>query len=181
MLVSGARSQLLIVDVQERLAPAMSAMAAALSNIDRLARAARVMGVPISLSEQYPRGLGSTLPPILEACGQEPVVFSKTEFSCGRDRALSQRFAGLGRSQIVICGIEAHVCVLQSAIDLLAAGYDCFVVADASASRREQSKEIALRRMECSGVTLVTAEMVIFEWLERAGTAQFKQLAPLLK
>lgn len=181
MLLSSARSQLVIVDVQERLAPAMNEMEAALANIERLACAARILDVPLTVSEQYPKGLGPTLPRVLEACGGDCVVLPKLDFSCGRDLALAQRITALGRPQTIICGFEAHVCVLQSAIDLAMRGQACFVVVDAVASRREESRQIALRRLERSGVTLVTTEMAIFEWLGQAGTAQFKALAPLVK
>lgn len=181
MLVSAARSQLLVVDVQERLAPAMTEGQAAFANIERLVRAARVLDVPLTISEQYPKGLGPTLPGVIEACGPDCVVLPKLDFSCGRNAELATRIAALDRPQVIICGLEAHVCVLQSAIDIAASGHECFVVVDAVASRREESKQIALRRLERCGVALVTTEMVAFEWLERAGSAAFKTLAPILK
>lgn len=181
MLISAPRSQLLIVDVQERLAPAMDGVQIMIANVERLARAARILDVPLTLSEQYPKGLGPTLASVREACAESSVVMHKMEFSCGRDSALCDRILALDRPQAIICGLEAHVCVLQTAIDLTARGFACFVIADAIASRRAESKQVALRRLERLGVALVTTEMVIFEWLERAGSTQFKAIAPFVK
>jgi nicotinamidase-related amidase len=180
MLLSALSSQLLIVDVQERLMPAMASAEPCLANILRLAKAARHLALPITVSEQYPHGLGPTLAPIRSACEGAAETLSKTTFSCGRDEAIAARIARGGR-QLVICGIEAHVCVLQSALDFAARHCDVFVVADAVTSRETTSKEIALRRLEQAGIIPVTAEMAIFEWLGRAGTADFKALQQLIK
>ncbi len=180
MLLNVSSSQLLVVDVQERLLPVMTDADACLANIVRLSKAARYFGLPITVSEQYPRGLGPTVAPIREACDGAAQIASKMTFSCGRDEAIAAQIDA-GGSQLVLCGIEAHVCVLQSALDFTAAHKDVFVVVDAVASREAASKDIALRRLENAGVTLVTAEMVIFEWLGRAGTADFKALQPLIK
>jgi nicotinamidase-related amidase len=180
MLLSAQSSQLLIVDVQERLLPAMTAAEACLTNIVRLAKAAGHFGLPITVSEQYPRGLGPTVEPIRTACEGTAEILSKMTFSCGRDETIAARIAASGR-QLVICGIEAHVCVLQSALDFTAQHCDVFVVVDAVTSRDPASKEIALARLERAGIVLVTVEMAIFEWLGRAGTTDFKALQPLIK
>ena len=180
MLLSASSSQLLIVDVQERLLPAMNAAETCVSNIVRLAKAARLLGPAITISEQYPNGLGPTVAPIRAACEGAAETLSKMTFSCGRDEKIAARIAA-GARQLVLCGIEAHVCMLQSALDFTAAHKDVFVVVDATTSRETASKEIALRRLEREGVTLVTVEMVMFEWLGRAGTAHFKTLQPLIK
>jgi nicotinamidase-related amidase len=185
MILSSAQSQLLVIDVQEKLAPAMSDPAPVVANAARLIRAARRFDVPISISEQYPKGIGPTLAPLLEAAEGAAHVFEKMSFSCAQDAAISGHLgllrAGCTRRQIVITGIEAHVCVLQSAMELAQSGYHIFVVADAVASRQAASCDMALRRLERSGVNLVTTEMVIFEWLGRAGTPDFKALLPLIK
>ncbi len=182
MILSTDKAQLLVIDVQEKLAPAMSDAGPVIANSAKLITAARHFGLPIVLSEQYPKGIGPTVAMVRESAGEEGRVFEKLAFSCARDEAIEAHL-GLAseRQQIVITGIEAHVCVLQSALDLKQSGYEVFVVVDAIASREEASRETALRRMEQAGVHPVTTEMVIFEWLGRAGTADFKALLPLIK
>ena len=144
--------------------------------------AARQLEIPITLSEQYPKGLGATEASLREACGNAAPVFAKTAFSCLRDDALRHHLsADPARRQLVIVGMEAHVCVLQTALDAVAEGYSVFVVGDAVSSRCESDVEAAKHRMEKAGVTVISAEMAFFEWLERAGTPDFKVLAPLLR
>ena len=185
MILSAAKAQLLIVDIQEKLAPGMSDAGPVIAHSQRLISAARHFGVPVTISEQYPKGIGPTVDVLREAAGEEARVFDKMAFSCAQDPAiaahLGQGREGAGRNQIIITGIEAHVCVLQTALELLQSGYAVFVVADAIASRREASREIAMRRMEQAGVHPVTTEMVIFEWVGRAGTPDFKAILPLIK
>lgn len=181
MLLSAHSSQLLIVDVQDRLLPVMSSADACLANVVRLAKAARHLGIPITISEQYPQGIGPTAEPIRTACEGAAETLTKITFSCGHDEKIAARIAAAECRQLLICGIEAHICVLQSALSFASAHFDVFVVADAVTSREPASKEIALRRLECAGVTPVTVEMAIFEWLGRAGTAEFKTLQQLIK
>ncbi len=185
MILSAANAQLLVIDVQEKLALAMSDAGPVIANSARLITAARHFGAPVTISEQYPKGIGPTVAVLREAAGEEARVFDKMAFSCARDPAIAGRLGqlrdGRTRRQIVLTGIEAHVCVLQTALDLLQAGYGVFVVVDAIASRQQASCDVALRRMEQAGVHPVTTEMVIFEWLGRAGTPDFKALLPLVK
>jgi isochorismate hydrolase len=181
MLLSAQSSQLLIVDVQERLLPVMSSPDTCLANIVRLAKAARHLGIPITISEQYPQGIGPSAAPIRAACDGAAETLTKITFSCGHDEKIAARIAASGRRQLLICGIEAHICVLQSALAFASAHFDVFVVADAVTSREPVSKEIALRRLERAGVIPVTVEMAVFEWLGRAGTAEFKALQQLIK
>ncbi len=182
MILSTDKAQLLVIDVQEKLAPAMSDAGPVIANSAKLITAARHFHIPVTLSEQYPRGIGTTVATLREAADDAASVFEKIAFSCLRDEAIAAHLSVASeRKQIIITGIEAHVCVLQSALDLKQAGYDAFVVVDAIASREETSRETALRRMEQAGVHPVTTEMVIFEWLGRAGTADFKALLPLIK
>ena len=181
MILSAPTSQLLIIDVQEKLAPAMSDAGPVIENSARLLTAARHFAMPLVVSEQYPGGIGPTVARLRDAAGEDARFFEKLAFSCGRDEAIAAHLNAQKRRQIVIAGIEAHVCVLQSALDLKQAGYEVFVVVDAIASRQEASREAAQRRMEQAGVSCVTTEMAIFEWLGRAGTADFKALMPLIK
>jgi nicotinamidase-related amidase len=184
MLLARDKSQLLIVDVQQKLLGAISGKEKVVEACVRLVRAARLLDVPITISEQYPQGLGPTVDPIREAFANNGFVLDKVEFSCLKNDALRERLHELrrkGRPQVVVGGIEAHVCVMQTAIDLEAQGFESFVVADAIGSRDKASAKRAISRLLKSGADVVDSEMVLFEWLERAGTQQFKELQALIK
>lgn len=180
MLIERNRSLLLLVDVQDRLVPAMAEPAGMLANCALLLKAAARLGVPILASEQYPRGLGPTVPELL-ALLPDGAVSAKTVFACGGDPEIQARLRAAGRDQVVVCGIEAHVCVLQTALGLEAGGYIPFVIADATASRRPESKAAALDRLRANGIEVATAEMVLFEWLGRAATDEFRELSRLIR
>lgn len=181
MLLRAERSFLAVVDVQERLAPAMATPDAAIGRCTILVRAAARLGVPMLVSEQYPKGLGRTVPSLAALVAPETVV-EKIHFSCADEEAWSKRLEALGgRDQAVVCGMEAHVCVLQTALGLQEKGYRVAVAADAVSSRKAEDAGLALARMQQSGVTVVSTEMVVFEWLRRAGSAEFKELSALIK
>src|SRR5262245_56304777 len=166
MLIARDKSQLLIVDVQNKLVSAISGKDRVVERCVRLVRAARLLGVPITVSEQYPQGLGPTVEPIREAYGNAGFIVDKVELSCLRAEPLRERLHELrrqGRSQVVIGGIEAHVCVLQTAIDLEAQGFEAFVVADATGSRSKVNRKLAINRLAKSGVDVVDSEVVLFE------------------
>jgi|SRR5689334_7751226 len=179
MLLERDRSRLLMVDVQERLLPAMSDPALIVNNGARLLEAARSLAVPVTVSEQYPAGLGHTVPELAKLAPAN-AVHEKLEFSCFANPDLRAALSAPDR-QTVIFGIEAHVCVLQSALEMAAASHDVTIVVDAIGSRAPHSKEIALSRMQAAGVRLATTEMVLFEWLRRAGTAEFKAISRLIR
>ena len=181
MKMQRSLSQLLVIDIQERLAPAMTSGAAAVELTQKLLRCASRLGVPVTLTEQYRKGIGLTLPGVVEAAGPAAVVFEKMSFSALGEEPIATHLRASERKQVVLLGIEAHVCVLQTALDLKASGFEPIVVVDAIASRAAESKEAALKRLAANGVEIVTTEMVIFEWLERAGTDDFRALLPLLK
>ncbi len=183
-LLDSARTQLLVVDVQERLLPAMAQADLALAHCARLAQAAAILDIPITVSEQYPKGMGRTVDALRVHLPQGAPVFEKLSFSCLADAALAERLRGLaddGRDQILLCGLEAHVCVLQTAIEAQEAGLSAFVAADAVSSRAPDSKTLALARMARAGVEIVTSEMAIFEWQRVAGAGHFKALMALVK
>jgi nicotinamidase-related amidase len=180
MLVDPQSSCLLLVDIQERLLPAMTDGEAVVRNAVILAKSAARLGIPVLVSEQYPRGLGRTMPAVAEVAPQDG-RFEKTEFSCLRNDAFRRRFRELRRPQPIVLGIETHVCVLQTAFDLVKEGCDTIVVADGVASRTAANRELALQRMARGRVEIASTEMVLFEWLGRAGTPDFKELSPLIR
>jgi Isochorismatase family len=181
MLLDATKSSLLLIDIQDRLLPAMTAPEKVVSRSQILMQAAGTLGLPVTISEQYPKGLGHTV-----AALQSPTAhtFEKLSFSCWRDEALKSHFIRLheqGRPLIVVAGIEAHVCVLQTSIDLANAGFGVFAVSDAMASRKPESADLAFDRMRANDVMVVNTEMVIFELLERAGSTEFKSLSAMIK
>lgn len=184
MLIDRRRSQLLLIDIQERLAPHVAGGAAVIANCTRLARYARRLDVPATLTEHYPKGLGPTAVPVLEALGNDVPRLEKIAFSSWKDAAIRNRIEALyreGRDQIVVAGMEAHVCVGQTCLDLIAAGMNVFLVADAVGSRAVEVRDLAIRRLKRAGAHAVAHEMVAFEWLERGDTKEFKELVEVLK
>lgn len=180
MLLDRNRSLLLVIDVQERLLAAMPEAADCVDRILLLLEGARLLGVPALSSEQYPKGLGTTDPRVSAALGNAP-RFEKIHFSCFREEPLRQAILATGRRQLVLCGVEAHVCVLQTALDFRATGFDVHVVADACDSRTAQRKALAFARLRQEGVRILDSEMVLFEWLERAGTDEFRAISRLVR
>jgi nicotinamidase-related amidase len=177
-LMSTSDTALLVIDVQERLVPAIQDHPRVIWNIRRLVDGAGILGIPVIATEQYPRGLGSTVEP-LKGC--LPVPTEKLHFSCGACEGLFASLREAGRHKILVAGIEAHVCVQQTVIDLLGDGYRVYVAVDAISSRFAVDCEFALRRMDSSGATLTTTEAALFEWCEVAGTPQFKQISALAR
>lgn len=180
MLLSSTTSLLLLIDVQVRLEAAMPRDGGLVRNASILVKAAREIGTPVIASEQYPKGLGPTVPELADLLAASE-RHEKVEFSCQRNAGLAAAIAASGRTQIVIAGIEAHVCVLQTALDLVGPGRTVYVVADAIASRDPKSRDIALTRMAAAGVTIVTTEMVAFEWVGSASAPQFKAISALIR
>ncbi|GAB5467282.1 MAG: hydrolase [Rhodospirillales bacterium] len=180
MLMDAERALLLAIDFQEKLAPAIDQGPAAVATARRLLEIARLLRVPCLATEQYPAGLGATLPQLAELL-PAGATFEKICFSAGKEPPIVEALAASGRTQLVVMGMEAHVCVLQSALVLADLGHEVFVVADAVGSRRAENKALALERMARAGLTLVSAEMVAFEWLGRAATDDFRRALPLLK
>jgi len=184
MLLTRSAAHLLLIDLQERLMPAMTGGDAVIANVRILASAAARLGVPVTVTEQYPRGLGATVAAVADAVPDAPRL-PKLAFSAAGDAGIAARIAEIarvqGRDEIVIAGVEAHVCVLQSALGLRAQGLRVAVVADATASRRPASAEAALARLAQAGVSIVTTEMVVFEWLGAAGTDDFKALSQAIR
>jgi nicotinamidase-related amidase len=170
-------SALLLIDFQSRLMPAIEDGAAAVANARRLLDAARLLEVPVLVTEQYAKGLGPTTPELDP--GADGTVFHKTSFDACRMPEFLDRLPP-GRA-LVIAGCETHVCVMQTALGLIDAGRRVFLVRDAVGSRRAESKEAAISRLERHGAEIVTTEMVIFEWLERVEHPRFREALALVK
>lgn len=181
-LLSRDASVLVVVDVQERLAPVIHGREGLLARVELLVAAAGLLGVPVLVSEQYPQGLGRTVEAVRRALPAGTIPVEKTEFSCAPVPEFAARLAALGRTQVVLAGMETHVCVAQTALDLRSRdGGSVWVAADATGSRRPEDARIALERLRAAGVGITTAEAVVFEWLRRAGTPEFKAMQARLK
>jgi len=183
MLIDATHSALLVIDVQERLLPAIDDGPACVEHILWLLRVAGRIGVPVLACEQYPQGLGPTHPAIRAelpvGAMAEKIHFSAVAAGCHGLGSNSNSNSGVSPAptQYIVCGTEAHVCVMQTVLDLLAAGKQVFVVAEAVGSRRASDKALALTRMRDAGAVVVSREMVAFEWLRRADTALFREIS----
>lgn len=177
-LMSATDTALLVVDVQGKLVSLISGHERLVWNIRRLLDAAKVLGVPAAATEQYPQGLGPTVPELAERLGPIP---AKLRFSSGECAGIFSDWDERGVFKVLVVGIEAHVCVQQTVFDLLAAGRRVYVAVDAVGSRFDVDCQTALRRMESAGATLTTTEAAMFEWCEVAGTPQFKEISRLVR
>src|SRR5438309_9262369 len=172
---------LLLVDVQDKLARAMpkDGMARLTENASVLLKAAGRLGLPVVASEQYKKGLGDTLPELRELLAAAPV--EKLEFSCGASKPVAREIVQTCRKQVIVAGMEAHVCVFQTVRDLLRGGFSVFVPQDAVISRTEDNRNVGLRLCEKAGATLTSTETVLFDLLGVAGTPEFTELTALIK
>lgn len=174
------KAALVVIDVQEKLVPQMEYLEQMERNIKILVASARRLGIPIFRTEQYPKGLGGTIQSIAEdLIDVKPVA--KVTFSCWGDEVFRGELEASGRKQVILAGMEAHVCVLETTLDLLAAGYDVYLAADAICSRRKQNWQTGLRLAETAGGVLTCTETIFFQLLGRSDTPEFKDLINLLK
>lgn len=180
MLIQREASLLLVIDIQEKLAPAIFEGERVVRNSVRLLQGAQQLGVPCYIAEHCASSIGPTLPEIRNAT-VSPIFLPKTHFSCAAEPGALDGLRATGRQQVVLVGMECHVCVLQSAFGLREAGFDVFVAADATSSRTPENHQAGVERMRADGIHVVSTEMVIFEWLHRAATDDFRALLPLLR
>ena len=174
------KAALAVIDIQERLLPVMHEKDRVVRNSVRLIQAAAILNVPILVTEQYRKGVGVTVPEVAAVIpGFAPV--EKLAFSCCGADGFVQSLRGKGVSDVILCGIEAHVCVTQTCLDLLDEGFRPFVVTDAISSRTVENHQSGIARMRDAGAVIVSSEMILFELLGRAGTEEFKQILPLVK
>lgn len=176
MLLNKEDSILLLVDVQQKLTPFVLNNEQLIARCEWLLKLATKLDVPMLSSEQYPKGLGSTVES-LDPYFATGDCIEKVHFSCMQQSDYVQRLKKFNKNQLIVTGIEAHVCVIQTAIEMKEAGYEVFVVVDAVSSRNELDMKYALKRMKQEGIYLITAEMVFFEWVRKAGTPEFKALS----
>ncbi len=178
--ISRPKAGLVVVDIQERLWPAIFERERLVQNAVRLIKGAAILGVPVFATEQYRPGLGATVPEVASAlAGVAPI--EKVAFSACGAPGFAAALKARKVTEAVLCGIEAHVCVSQTCLDLLDQGSRVFVVADAVSSRTPENRRLGLDRMRDAGAVIVSTELVLFELLERAGTAEFKQILALVK
>lgn len=173
-------SALLVIDIQERILPVIFEGGRVVQNSIKLIKGFKTLNLPVYYTEQYPKGLGPTSSIVKEALESANAV-EKMSFSCAGAPGLFDELKAKGVEQVVLCGIESHVCVLQTALDLIAAGFQVQIASDAVSSRREFDYNIALKRMNSNGAEITLTESVLFELLEVCGTDQFKTISKLVK
>jgi len=171
---------LVVVDVQERLLPVIHEAARVRRRVSVAARAARVLDLPVIATEQYPKGLGRTAPAVMEALG-ERVPIEKISFSCCGVDEFDRALAAGGSTTVLVAGIETHVCVLQTCLDLVDRGLSPVLLADCTGSRHEHDHRFAIERLRRAGVIVTTLESALFELVGRAGTDEFRQISRLVK
>ncbi len=180
MMLTIDNTVLLIVDIQGKLAHLMHDKEAFLSNAQKLIQGIKVLGIPILWMEQNPQGIGATIPEIAELLVDNKPL-SKTTFSCCQNPLFLDELRALKRQQILIIGLETHICVYQSAVELVTSGYDVQVVSNAVSSRSYENKDIGLQKMVANGVALTGVETALFELLAKAEGEQFKKILAIIK
>ena len=180
MKLDRSRAALVVVDLQEAFRPAVLDFEQVAANVSVLVRGARVLGLPTLVTEQYPKGLGRTVPEVAEHLDEvEPI--EKVCFSAVQADGFSRELQKARRDQVLLCGIETHVCVGQTAEDLLAEGIEVHVAQDAVTSRTAENRALGLHKMERSGATVTSVETALFELVRQAGTPEFKEVQALVK
>jgi nicotinamidase-related amidase len=171
---------LVMIDMQGKLWNVMYEKEALLENAQKLVKGIQVLGVPVVLTEQNPKGLGPTLPELMQFLPETQAV-PKFSFSCCQDKGFQQALSALKRKQVLICGIEAHICVYQTALELLGSGYEVQVVADVVSSRVVRNRDITLSRLQSEGAKLTVSEMALYELLQTAESPRFKEMLKVIK
>lgn len=171
----------LIIDYQERLVPVINNSQELIHNTTKLIKGFNILDVPMLVTQQYTKGLGMTVAEIKELYGDDFTYYDKLTFSCAQDESIRKAIAQSGRKNIIICGVEAHICVLQTVIDLLADGYKVIIVEDCIGSRKEYDKLTAIKRAIAEGAIPTTYEAILFELTQVAGTQNFKKISELIK
>jgi nicotinamidase-related amidase len=179
--MNGKNLGLVVVDIQEKFKPAVPLFDTVAANVIKLVRAFKTLSIPVIVTEQYPQGLGPTVAAVAQALGPGTIPLTKKTFSCCGAEGFMEQLGRLEISTACVCGIETHVCVYQTVLDLLEKGVPTIVVVDACASRKEIDHATALRRMEACGAVVMTVEMVLFDLLRTAEAAGFKEVQRLVR
>ena len=179
-MLNTQESVLIVIDVQGKLARVVAESEQVIRKIQQLVQGAKALEIPIILTNQVPEKLGDTIPEIADLlAGQHQV--SRTSFSVFREVQVMSQLGSLGRKQVILCGVEAHICLFQSALDLLNAGHEVVIITDAMSSRHLSDKEVALQAVSAAGAQLRSVEMLLFELVRDARHPQFKTIAALIK
>ena len=179
-MIKRNNSVLMVIDIQSKLAPSIDNAEGVVANATKLLNVADALDVPILATEQYPKGLGPTVDALVPLI-PEGAIIEKEHFCSTSDPACAARLDDLDRRQVILVGMEAHICVLQTALDLKSRDYEPVIVADAVSSRTPSNYQAALDRARHEGVDIATTEMVVYEWLEKANTDAFRKVLPLIK
>lgn len=169
------------IDIQEKLVAVMHEQEELVSESVKMLKGMRVLGIPISVTEQYPKGLGSTVEPIKSLLGKGQKYIEKRSFSIGDEPEVQRILHETQKKTVILLGIEAHICVLQTVLDLQHDGYRCVIPVDALSSRKRRDMEYAIARMQNSGAILTTVESILFELLESSDRPEFKEISKLIK
>jgi nicotinamidase-related amidase len=170
-------SILVIIDIQEKLVKAASNGEKTIINTSKISQAAQILSIPVIITEQYPKGLGATVESIT---GSDAFIMEKSSFSAFKEPEFEQKIKSLNRKQVILCGIETHICVLQTAIDLYKNGYEVYVLKDCVSSRSEEEQNSGLELLKQYGIKVITVEIALFQWLKSSKHPQFKDIQKLI-
>lgn len=179
--IDAERSQLLLIDLQVKMLPAVAEWESVAKNAEIMLKACEIMKVPVKFTEHYPKGLGATVPSIAGNLPADSERFEKISFSCCGEAGFDEFLQCDGRDLVIVAGVESHICVLGTVMDLLAMGHSVVVAADACSSRNEAHHMMACGAMASAGAMVVPVETVVYQMLGRAGTEQFKAMLPMFK
>ena len=174
-------SILTVIDMQEKLIKASYESDIIAEKAKKITKAASILSIPTIITEQYPKGLGQTHEEIKRAVSNKAVYLEKTSFSAVREESFQSIIKQLPQKQIILCGIETHICVLQTAIELMQKGYEVYILKDCCSSRTQEEKDIGLELLKQYGIKIVSVEIVIFEWLKSSKHTNFKEIQSLIK
>lgn len=172
-------TMLLVIDMQERLCPVIAENEKVIAAVNQLLQGAQILNLPILVTEQYPKGLGHTVPEVILPAETE--IIEKICFSCMLSENVAKSLTAKGAKHLIVAGVEAHICVLKTVLDAIQQGYVVHVVAEAVSSRALSNKQLALERMRQAGAHIVSVEMILFLLLDQAGTDEFKAISKLIK
>lgn len=180
MRLNRENSVLVVIDVQSKLIPIIYQKENLIKNLRKIIQGARVLEIPIIITEQYPKGLGSTISEIVSALDEYNPI-AKTSFSCCEEKNFTTQLEQTNRGQILVTGIEAHICIYQTCIDLLDSGYEVYLLVDCTSSREKENRDIAINELDSLGIHLTSVEMALFEMLRVAEGKEFKQISEIIK